>query len=89
MMADNTKPRFQQGYIDDPKYHEILKMILNTTDPKADFLVDRLRSEDASSTSKRGVPFLIRDGLLLDDGIDGYMRLCATLDGRRGTEDGP
>ncbi|KAF4993677.1 hypothetical protein FDECE_13353 [Fusarium decemcellulare] len=76
MMADDMKERFQQGYLDDTKYIPILRMILNQDGGDAALTMDRSRSEDATSASKRGVPFLLKEGLLYHDKVDGYLRLC-------------
>ncbi|PNP59923.1 hypothetical protein FNYG_14749 [Fusarium nygamai] len=73
LMSQETKDKFIQGYINNTKYLPILKMILDSTDKPVN--ADRLHSEDAMSTSKRGVPFALKDRLLYHKQTDRYLRL--------------
>ncbi|KAF4468131.1 Ribonuclease H [Fusarium albosuccineum] len=74
MMGDDTREHFQKGYLDDAKYHPMMKMVLNQDGKDTAVTLDRLRSEDAVSVSKRGIPFLLKKGLLYHEGVDRYLR---------------
>jgi hypothetical protein len=76
MISDETKARFQKGYLEDTKYKPVIQMLLNNTPDDPEITVERLNGEDAVEASKRGVPFALRQGLLYHEATDGYVRLC-------------
>lgn len=72
LMADDTKARFQQGYVTDTKFSKMITIILGKEFTTASQLI----SEDAGDTFKAGIPFVLRDGLFYHQGVDSHTRFC-------------